>query len=206
MNFSLIFGVTAGVISLLAIIPYISSILQGRTKPNRISWLIWSFAATSLAFSYYYSGATTTVWLAVSGAVMAVSVFILSLKYGVGGYGILDIFCLLGSILGLIVWACTKNPTAALYINILVDLLAFLPTVKKTWLYPTSESRLSWNLATLANACNVLALTRWELRIVLFPIYNLILNATVALLAYGILRKGQSYNNQISNDEVHGLF
>ncbi len=38
------FGVAAGVLSLVAFVPYVRSILAGQTKPERASWAKWTLA------------------------------------------------------------------------------------------------------------------------------------------------------------------
>lgn len=189
MHLSDLLGKSAAILALIVLIPYIRSILQGKTKPNRASWLIWTVVNVSLLASYHYSGATTTIWLAASYNIISVTVFLLSLKYGVGGYAVLDIVCIVGALLGLVLWKLTDNPTTALYLNIFMDALGFLPTIKKAYLSPGSENTFAWSMSVVANVLNVCALTTWQLKIALFPIYNLTFNAVVAVLLFGIIQK-----------------
>ena len=195
MHLSELLGKSAGIIGFVALIPYVRSILQGKTKPNRASWLIWAAVSLSLLASYHYSGATTTIWLTLSYTIIPLTVFLLSFKYGSGGYTRLDIVCILGAITGLILWRVTHNPVTALYLNIFVDALGFLPTIKKAYLLPGSENQLAWNISVLANTLNVLALTTWQLKIALFPVYNLTFNAIVAVLLLGVVKRKRFSNN-----------
>ena len=189
MNIADLLGKLAGLVALTALIPYIRSILQGKTKPNRASWFIWASVSIGLLASYHYSGATTTIWLTISYTIIPLSIFLLSLKYGVGGYTALDVICISGAVLGLILWRLTHSPEVALYLNVLVDGLGFIPTLKKAYLNPESEDRLAWSIATVANILNVSALTTWRLKIALFPIYNFAFNAAVITLLLRASRK-----------------
>ena len=189
MNVSELLGQAAAIMALVAAVPYIRSILQGRTKPNRASWLIWVMVNYSLVFSYHFSGATTTIWINMVYVITSSAVFLLSLKYGVGGYTRLDIFCLVGATLGLLLWWLTNNPVTALYLNVLMDAFGFLPTLKKGYLKPQTENKLAWTISAFANVLNVLALTTWQFRIAFFPVYNLIFNTIMAVLLYGIVQK-----------------
>ncbi len=186
MNISQLSGQAAAVLALVATIPYVLSILKGKTQPNRASWLIWWLVNLSLVASYHYAGATTTIWLNIAYVFTTGIIFFLSLKYGVGGYTKLDTFCLAVAAIGLILWWMTNNPVTALYLNILVDALGFIPTLRKAYLHPASEDKLAWNLSVISNALNVMALTSWQLKIIAFPIYNFTFNAFTALLLYGI--------------------
>lgn len=189
MNVSETLGQSAAVLAFVGLVPYVRSILKGETKPNRASWFIWLVVNASLVASYHSSGATTTIWLNIAYVITTTTIFLLSLKYGVGGYSRLDIICLAGAAAGLILWWWTNNPVTALYLNVFVDALGFIPTIKKAYLIPDSENRLSWNISTFSNALNVAALTTWEFKIALFPVYNLVFNALIALLLSRILQR-----------------
>lgn len=194
MNSQLL-GQAAAVLALIGIVPYVVSILRHKTKPERASWLIWALVNYSLVFSYHFSGATTTLWLNIAYCATTTMIFLLSLKYGVGGFTRLDIACLIGAAVGLILWWLTDNPVTAVYLNVIVDAIGFLPTIKKAYLYPGTENKLSWNISVAANVCNVLALTTWQFKIALFPIYNLTFNLLVAALLYDVIQK-----------KLHGTF
>jgi hypothetical protein len=189
MNMHQAIGQSAAILALVALVPYIRSILKGDTKPERASWFIWLVVNCNLVASYHSSGATTTIWLNIAYVVTTSTVFLLSIKYGVGGFTRLDIMCLIGAVAGLYFWWLTDNPLTALYLNIFVDALGFLPTLKKAYLEPKTENKLSWNLSTLSNALNVTALTTWQFKIALFPVYNFIFNALVALFLSGFIQK-----------------
>lgn len=182
-------GVTAAILAFVGLVPYVLSIFRGETKPNRASWFIWLVVNLSLVFSYHSAGASTTIWLNIAYVVTTSLIFILSLKYGVGGYTPLDITCLIGAVIGLGLWWATNNPVTALYMNVFVDALGFIPTIKKAYLLPESENKLSWNISTLSNAVNVAALNNWQFKIILFPVYNFIFNAAVAVLIYNVIQK-----------------
>ncbi|MHB1865303.1 MAG: hypothetical protein ACYCPS_04075 [Candidatus Saccharimonadales bacterium] len=104
-----VFGLLAVTIGLLAAIPYIYGIVSKKTKPHRISWAIWSFLALVTLTSYISNGAKWSALLAVAAAFNNLVIFILSLKYGVGGGSLLDKVVLAIGILGVILWAVTQQ-------------------------------------------------------------------------------------------------
>jgi hypothetical protein len=189
MDLPNIAGILAGFVAASGFIPYIYSILKGKTRPNRASWLIWAALGGLLFASYVSSGASTTIWQPLSFAIGPVIVFVLSIKHGVGGYNKLDVFCLAGAALGLLLWKLSNEPQAALYLSIFVDALGFLPTIKKAYFQPGSESRLAWSIGVTSTVINLFAINSWTLEIALYPIYLVIFNSAVLILLFGSVQK-----------------
>ncbi len=181
MNQGLI-GQIAGFIALVSFVPYFLSILRGETKPQRVTFAIWSFVNIVTLLSYFAAGARETIWILFVYAIFQIVVFILSLKYGMGGFNKLDIACLGGATLGILLWAITKNPLTALYITIFVEFLGWIPTAKKVYLIPTTENTLSWSIASIAALLNLFALTSLRPQISLYPIYLFLGDFIIAFL------------------------
>ena len=51
MNIKFFFSMTAILITFVAFIPYIISILQGKTKPHMFSWVIWGSTTMVVFFA-----------------------------------------------------------------------------------------------------------------------------------------------------------
>lgn len=180
-----LFGILAAAIAIASYIPYLSSILNGETKPSRATFGIWSFIGIIEASSYAASGARATVLLPLVYVVGDIVVFILSFKRGLGGLQPLDIFCLLGAILGAGFWAITKNPHLALYLSMSASACGFIPTLRKVYMLPHSENRLAWSMDVVSALCNLLAVTKLELYFVLYPLYLLVFDSgVVGLIAF----------------------
>ncbi len=69
----------AGALVVVSYIPYIRSIMQGETKPERATRAIWSVVAIVTLFSYVASGARETAWVALVYAIFQVVIFFLLL-------------------------------------------------------------------------------------------------------------------------------
>src|SRR5690242_18066463 len=59
-------GALAGALSLLGFMPYIVEIVQGKTRPNRATWWIWTVVGAMLSASYYASGSPHAIWVPLS--------------------------------------------------------------------------------------------------------------------------------------------
>ena len=87
-------GQLAGIVSLLGFFPYILATVQGKTRPNRATWWIWTLVGGMLCASYAASGAQHSIWVPVSYVVGPFITAILSIKYGEGGASRFDRTCL----------------------------------------------------------------------------------------------------------------
>ena len=113
-----IVGIGAGIFSLLGFVPYIVTILQGKTSPNRASWSIWASLGIVLAVSNYSAGAKETMWLLTAYAFCQITIAVLSLKYGEGGWNTFDRTCLLGAFISIVLWQLFDSPLIAITISI----------------------------------------------------------------------------------------
>lgn len=182
-----IIGIFAGIIEVCAFAPYIFSMVRGKTRPHRGSWFIWTLVGFVLLVSYYQAGAEETIWVPLIMFVGPLVVFLLSFKYGVGGWeDPLDKYCLIGALVGVGCLAIFSSPLVALTVAIATDIFAALPTVKKSILEPASEDVYAWSLAFVANALNIAAIREWSLEIAGYPVYATLVFAIICfpLLKY----------------------
>ena len=177
-------GIGAGFIGLLGFLPYIITTLQGKNRPNRASWWIWGILGVILGFSYYYSGATTTIWVPICYAICQLITAVLSLKYGEGGWSRLDKLCLVGAGISLLLWWIFNSPTLALLFILIIDCLGALPTVIKSYSEPEQESCFSWSIFLIANTLNLIALEQWSIALAAYPFYLFYLSSTIAILLW----------------------
>lgn len=182
LDITAISGRVAGIISLVAFIPYILAILRGKTKPNRATWWIWTVVGLMLGASYYSSGANHTIWVPISYIIGPFVIAIMSIKYGEGGWTRFDKNCLLGAGVSLVLWWIFSSPLTALIINLLIDLMGALPTIRKAYHNPESEDRTAWTLFFVGNIINLFAVETWTFAISIYPIYMFLVNGVITTL------------------------
>jgi hypothetical protein len=175
-------GLLAGIISLLGFVPYCIAIVQGRTKPNQATWWIWSIVGIMLASSYWASGATHTIWAAISYVIGPIITTALALRYGASQWSRFDRLCLLGAAISLLLWLLLRSPQIALAINLIIDLFGALPTIRNARRRPQDEDLTSWLIFTVGNGLNVLAIDRWTWEIASYPLYITCANGIVLFL------------------------
>jgi hypothetical protein len=182
LNWHAILGMAAGLILLLGNIPYILSIRRGDTRPNRVTWGIWTTIGFILVGSYYAIGATNTLWLPISQVISQLIITYYAFKYSKGRWQKLDRICLAGAGLSLLLWWRSGSPLVALAMNIAMDILGAIPTIKKIYSEPDSEDLLFWVMAFSASVLNLFAIESFTWSFVVFPLYLFMLNITVLIL------------------------
>lgn len=184
ISYHFIFGIVGGIFSAIAFIPYIIEIIKKGVKPNRASWIIWNVTNTILLVSYFSVGARETIFLPIVYFACAFIVLLLSLKYGVSAWSRLDYVSLTVSGLSLIIWFLTKNPLLALLMNLVMDTVAYLPTIKKSYIDPLSESRIAWLFFFLGSFLNLFAINSVSFGIIIYPIINVITNGVLVIILF----------------------
>jgi hypothetical protein len=183
------FGLLSGVLPILGVIPYDRDILGHKTKPHRGSFLIWSILGAIAFFSQAAKGATWSLFLPGADTVATLSIFVLSIRYGIGGLSKRDAIGLACAAVGLVLWYLTKQPLVALLLTIGIDAVGTVLTLIKTWEDPESETFVSWLLAALGGLFAVFAVGKISFTLLVYPLYILVANAAVNVVM--LLRRGK---------------
>lgn len=175
------FGLLSGILSAACYIPYIRGIIRHEVKPERASWLIWSVLTVIGFFSNLAIGATHSLWLPGIQGLGVIIVFLLSLRIGYGGLLRRDIVTLSLSALTLVIWYFTNQPLIALYLTVLIDCMGGYLTIVKAYEEPHTETPLTWALSGCAGFFAVLSVGRWEVSLLLYPLYIFLVNSAVVV-------------------------
>ncbi len=175
-------------IQLFGIYSYIKDTLRGQTKPNRVSWLLWSIApiiATIAALSEGVRWAVLPVFVSGFGPFL---VFIVSFinKNAYWKLERFDYACGFFSILALLLWAITKDANIAIIFSILSDGAAAIPTLVKSWKFPETETATPFTFGIINCLTSFFAIKVWMFSSYAFVVYLLFINTAIA---FAILRK-----------------
>ncbi len=157
----------AGVIGLLsnvAFVPYLVDLFKRRTEPHLYTWFIWLITqGTATLAAFDGGGAWGVAGLAV-GMVLVAAVFILSFWYGTKNITSHDIFVLLAALMAVFVWWQLKEPVLAVLMVSFIDVLGYLPTYRKSWSEPWSETVSAWAIFSFGNLVSLFALEVFNLQ------------------------------------------
>ncbi|MEK7577296.1 MAG: hypothetical protein AAB492_01590 [Patescibacteria group bacterium] len=163
-----------------SIFPYIRDILRLKTKPQRVTWFIYSVLGSISFFSQLAKGASNSLWLPGVITVNVVIIFLLSLKYGVGGFSKKDYIVLCIAALGLLAWNVTNEAAIALYIVILIDASATYLTIEKSYKYPETETVILWIFSSIAGLFSLLAVGSFNIVLISYPLFIMVADGSVA--------------------------
>jgi hypothetical protein len=171
------------VLTFVAFVPYIRSILGNQVKPHVFSWAIWSITTLVVFFAQVEDGAGVGAWsTGVSGCVTAFIACLAYWKRSDINITRADWLFFATALFSLPVWYFTSDPLWTVIILTAVDVLGFGPTIRKAYSYPYSESLLFFAIFAVRDSLVIAALENYSMTTVLFPASVIISCITVCLM------------------------
>lgn len=175
------------VAQVIGIFSYVRDMLRGKTKPNRVTWLMWAIApliATTAAITDGVGLSVLPVFMSGFGPLV---VFVLSFASKKAYWKLerFDYLCGILSLLALILWIITKEPNIAIAFAIASDLFAAFPTLAKAWKYPETESVGPYTAGLLSSFTSFVAIKQWHFSSYGFPLYLIAVNICIIFSLYG---------------------
>ncbi len=128
---------------------------------------------------YYGGGGVGTLGL-VTGTVLVFLVFLFSLKYGTRNITITDTIVLLFAIFAIFVWWKLESPLAAVLMISVIDVIGYVPSFRKSYSDPWSETVITWLGFVLGNCFAVLALREYNMLTLSYIVSITLANASLA--------------------------
>ncbi len=135
-----LYGYVAVILTVAAYIPYYRDILRGKTHPHVYSWSLWAVLTAILAGLQLQGGAGTAAWVTVVVGILCVGVVGLSLRKGKRDITTTDSVVASLALVAIVFWLLADKPLVSMVLAITADMLAFIPTVRKTYHKPYSET------------------------------------------------------------------
>ncbi|HSN02868.1 MAG TPA: hypothetical protein VLS91_05230 [Acidimicrobiales bacterium] len=171
-------------LSLLGVAGYIRDTLRGTTTPNRVTWGLWALEGV-LAFAIEIKqhvglAAGMTLMLGLGPVLVVVASF--RHHHGVWRLTTFDVVCGVISLAGIIFWALVDAPTTALVSFVVADQVAALPTVRKSWLAPETETWWAFAMGSLNTGLTLATLHEITTAGALFPGVIMVTDALLVVL------------------------
>lgn len=196
MNTELI-GMISGGIVIISAIPYSIRTYQGKIKPNITSWSLWTLIGLALLLTYKSSGAEANVWPALFGFTNPLIITILAIKRK-GEWTKLNIverICLVVGLISFGMWLGMRESKSlvqyALYVAIIADACAAIPTILFVWTHPDGDRPFAWGLFSVGYALAIFAITDHTFANYALPVYMSVgsLSITTPLCLYRIKKR-----------------
>lgn len=190
IDYKVIIAIVASILAIVGNISYLKDVIKGNVKPHPYTWFIWSIVSMTAFFGGLVKGAGIGALPTGISEGFTIIIFLFSLKFifkrEVGGIRKIDNYFLIFALLGLIPWVLTKDPTISVVIVVTIDLIAFIPTLRKTWNSPDSEKPLLYGMNVSRHILTLLSLGSYNIAT---TFHSIIMICTNSLMVYFIKRK-----------------
>lgn len=150
ISIKIIIAIVASVLAFIGNISYLKDVVGGRVKPHPYTWFIWSIVSMTTFFGGLVKGAGIGALPTGIAEAFTIAIFLFSLKSlfkeGLKNIRRVDTYFLIIALLGLIPWVLTKDPTISVIVVVGIDIVAFIPTLRKTWVNPETEKPLLYSM------------------------------------------------------------
>ncbi len=185
----IIISVVAILLTFVGYIPYLRDTIQGKTTPHVFTWFIWGLV-TAIAYALQVSGgAGVGSWVTLAVAILAFIVFLLGMRSGKKDITRLDTVFFILSFVALFLWLIAKQPILSVILVSSIDMLGFVPTIRKSWNKPFSETLFMYELSAFRNGLSFLALQQYSIVTWLYPVTWTLANALFSVML--IVRRKQ---------------
>jgi hypothetical protein len=179
-----VLGVLAALVGIADTVPYVRDTVRRSTRPHRGTWLIWGVLAIVVCFSQRADGASWSLLMAGTQAVLTTAIFVLALRLGTGGVSAADALMISVAAAGVAGWLIADEPVVATLCVVAADLIAAAMMVPKTYRDPGSETLSTFGFASLGGALAVGSVGAIEPTLLLYPTYYCLVNGAIALLIW----------------------
>lgn len=178
------FVILGAVLNLIGSTRYVIDTLKGKTKPNRVTWFLWTLAP-AVAFAAEINqgvGLRSLMTFMVGFGPLLVLIASFINRKSVWKLTTFDIVCGILSLLGLLLWFLTRHGNIAIALSIASDGLAAMPTIVKAYRNPETESGLIFFNGAVSAAITLLTINVWTFANYGFPLYILLICVLLVLL------------------------
>lgn len=187
MDLKVIFAIVAALIAIAGNLPYLWDIVKGRVRPHPYTWLVWSLVSCIIFFGQVAKGAGIGALPTAASEIFTIIIFLFSLRYGFRHIRRIDTVFFIIALLGIIPWILTQDPTLSVVIAVGIDLIAFAPTIRKTWHEPATETPILYGSNALRHTLALFSLQAYNVATTLHSIAMITTNA--AMVGIMFLRK-----------------
>lgn len=184
MNIKIVFTILSTIIGIIAFFPYLKDIFSFKTKPHVYTWLIWSITQATAVLGVWYGGGGWGTLSLLVFTILSFSIFLFSIKYGTKDITKIDTIILVIALFAILVWWQLNKPIISILIITIADVLGYIPSFRKSYKDPWSETLISWAGFVLSNIFAVLALREYNLLTTIYLVIIMLSSASLFLFCF----------------------
>jgi len=169
-------AIIAAIMAVIGNIPYLRDVIKRKIEPHAYTWFVWTIVSLVTFFGQVAKGAGVGAIPTGVAEFFTIIIFFFSLRNGFKHVTKTDTIFLIIALLGIIPWILTKDPTISVIIVVSIDLVAFLPTLRKTWLYPKTETPILYSMNVTRHILTLFSLQEYNVATMLHSIVMIVTN------------------------------
>ena len=162
----------------------IREMFLGKYRPSTFSRVVWALIAVNnfAGVVLSHAGASAVV---LGGIFLAgnIAICLVSFWKGTRTVGRLELLCLTLLLLSGLVWVFYRAPLVNLGISLFAHFIGGLPTYKRIWRHPKSESAGFWGFFFFASLLSVFATETLSFATLVFPVYFALFDGSMFFLS-----------------------
>lgn len=177
--------IIASVLAVVGNVSYLNDVLRGRVIPHPYTWFIWSIVSMTILLGGIVKGAGIGAIPTAIAEGFTVLIFLFSLRYvfrhGAQHIQRSDHYFLAIAMCGLVPWFLTKDPTLSIVVMVCIDLVAFVPTLRKAWVRPDTEKPMLYVMNVGRHALTLFSLETYNIATTIHSIAMVVTNSVMTL-------------------------
>jgi hypothetical protein len=167
----------ATLFAIIGNVPYLRDILTKRVEPHPYTWFVWTFVSGITFFGQLAKGGGIGALPTGVAESFTVIIFFCSLRNGWHHIVRTDTYFLICALIGIGLWILTKDPTLSVIIAVSIDVIAFIPTLRKTWQQPHTETPLLYGMNVSRHVLSLFSLQAYNIATTLHSIAMIVTNS-----------------------------
>lgn len=184
MDTKIILTIIATIIGVAAFFPYLRDIFSLKTTPHAYTWLIWAITQGTAVFGIWYGGGGWGALNLTVGTLFVIAVFLFSLKYGTKNITKSDTAILIVALSAIVVWWQLDKPLISVIMVSAIDVIGYVPSFRKSYQEPWSETLISWILFSVSSIFAISALKEYNLLTVTYLVATTSAHIALFLLCF----------------------
>jgi len=190
------FAIVGSVIASLGGLYYLYETITGKSKPNRVTWLLWGLFPMIIFIAQRAQGVEGVSWLTFAAGFTPFLIVLASFlnKKAYWKTQKSDYILMAAAFAGILAWFITDEPNLAILLVLVADLCAGIPTVIKSFKYPETESWIAYAISTLGFGIGIAAIQTFDFQNSAFVIYLFIMQGILTVFS---LRKSKAKSSKL---------
>lgn len=166
----------ATILIFVAYVPYVRDVVKQKTRPHPYTWFISGFI-TFIVFAIQITheggvGVIPTFF----GASAGILISVLSLGPKRPAITKSDTVFFLLAMIAIGIWLFAHQPLLSAVLLSVIDVLAFMPTLRKSWAHPEQETVSTYFVNSLRHAFSASAVQHYSLVAVAYPVLSIMVD------------------------------